>query len=134
MGGQEHLLGVKRLLGDREASIMEVLWDREDVSVREIQKALSAESELAYTTVMTTTDRLWKKGLLERRKSGNAYLYTPKESRESFIASCLGRLLESFMPDMSAAALSRFVDSLAERQPELLEELEQKLAQRRSSP
>lgn len=122
--------GLCRLLGHREACIMEVLWGRQDVSVREILRAISEEEELAYTTVMTITDRLWKKGLLERRKSGKTYLYTPKVSKESFVDSCLRKVLDCFMPDMNRAALSHFIDALASAQPELLEELEKMLRER----
>lgn len=122
--------GLCRLLGHREACIMEVLWGRRDVTVREILRAISKEEELAYTTVMTITDRLWKKGLLERRKEGKTYYYTPKSTKESFVTSCLRKVFDCFAPDMNRAALSHFVDSLATTQPELLEELEQMLRDR----
>ena len=122
--------GLCRLLGHREACIMEVLWGRENVTVREIHRAISKKEEIAYTTVMTITDRLWKKGLLERYKDGKTYFYTPKSSKESFVTSCLRRVFNSFAPDMNRAALSHFVDSLASCQPELLDELENMLKER----
>lgn len=109
---------------------MEVLWGRKNVSVREIHQEIAKTEELAYTTVMTITDRLYKKGLLSRNKEGKSYRYTPKNSRESFITSCVGRVLDSFVPDMNRAALSHFVDSLASAQPELLDELEELLRKR----
>ena len=85
-----------------------------------------------YTTVMTITERLWQKGLLERHQEGNAYLYTPKASRESFLTRSVGRILDSFVPDLDEAALVHFVDSVAREQPELLARLEEILEQRRS--
>ncbi len=132
-GVRLHESGLRRLLGDRETTIMEYLWGREDVSVREIHAALSRKEDLAYTTVMTITDRLWKKGLLARKQEGNAFLYTPRASRESFITGCLGTILESFLPDLNEAALTHFVDRLAEDQPGLLEELERLVARKRST-
>lgn len=125
--------GLSRLLGDREAPIMEFLWRREDVSVRAVHRAIAGKSELAYTTVMTIMDRLWKKGLLSRRQEGNAYLYTPRVTRESFMARCLGRILDVFLPDMDEAALGRFVDRLADQQPGLLDELDRLVRARRKS-
>jgi predicted transcriptional regulator len=122
--------GLCRLLGHREACIMEALWDHEDVSVREIHSALSKDEELAYTTVMTITDRLWKKGLLARRKRGKTYLYTPKSNKESFVTGAVRRVFDSFVPDLNRSALSHFVDTLAAQQPELLEELERLLRER----
>lgn len=124
--------GLRRLLGDRETSIMEILWDREDVSVREIHRQLSRREDVAYTTVMTITNRLWRKGLLRRRKEGNAYLYTPTQTRESFITSCLDRIFGAFLHDLNEAALSHFVDSLAKEQPDLLEELERLLREKKT--
>ena len=123
--------GIRRVLGDRESSIMEVLWGREDVAVREIHRELSREEDIAYTTVMTITGRLHDKGLLTRRKEGRAYLYTPVETRASFFRRCLDRIFEAFLPDMDEAALSRFVDSMAREQPDLLEDLEEMLRERR---
>lgn len=122
--------GLCRLLGHREACIMEVLWGQKNVSVRDILRAISKEEDLAYTTVLTITDRLWKKGLLDRHKDGKTYYYTPKSSKESFVNSCLRRVFDCFAPDMNRAALSHFVDSLATSQPELLNELEQMLRER----
>ncbi len=126
--------GLNRVLGDREASIMEVLWGREDVAVREIHKHIAEHEDIAYTTVMTITDRLWRKGLLRRRKEGNAYLYTPVATRESFMASCLERILTSFLPDMTETSLSRFVDNLANEKPGLLDDLERLVRERKANP
>jgi predicted transcriptional regulator len=55
---------------------MEVLWTRGECKVREVMRTL--DRDLAYTTVMTTLDRLFRKKLLGRRKSGRAYIYSPR--------------------------------------------------------
>ncbi len=125
--------GLNKVLGERESSIMELLWGRTDVSVREIHDALAERERIAYTTVMTIADRLWKKGLLSRRKQGNAYLYTPTQSRESFVTRCLKRVFGAFVPDLNPSALSHFVDSLADTQPELLDELERLIERKREA-
>lgn len=123
--------GLRRILGSRETSIMEVLWGRQDVSVREIHRILCERENVAYTTVMTIADRLWRKGLLRRRKDGNAWLYSPAATRESFVTSCLGRILDAFLPDLNEVALSRFVDGIAREKPGLLAELERLLQRRK---
>ena len=64
------------LLGSLEAEVMEVLWTRGECKVREVMRTL--DRDLAYTTVMTTLDRLFRKKLLDRRKSGRAYIYSPR--------------------------------------------------------
>jgi predicted transcriptional regulator len=60
-------------LGALEREVMAIVWDRGEVNVRDTSARLS--SRVAYTTVMTTLDRLFKKGLLTRRKVGRAFVY-----------------------------------------------------------
>lgn len=126
--------GLRRVLGRRELSIMEILWGRQDVSVREVHQDLARRESVAYTTVMTIADRLWRKGLLRRRKEGNAWLYTPVATREKFVATCLERVLDAFLPDLNEAALSRFVDGIAKEKPGLLDDLERLLHRRKGRP
>ena len=63
-------------LGELEQRIMEVIWDRPGSSVREVADGMRGETDRAYTTVMTTLDRLHRKGLLRREKDGLAWRYT----------------------------------------------------------
>jgi predicted transcriptional regulator len=73
---------------------MEALWDRGGWSTpREVLELLDGERNLAYTTVMTVLVHLWKKGLLERRKDGRAYVYHPVQTREEWTASRMSELL-----------------------------------------
>lgn len=80
---------------------------------------------LAYTTVMTTLDRLFKKGLLERRRSGRAFRYAPHTSREALAAGFLRQWLRRLLPGAPARLLLvSFVDAVGEHDRELLAELE----------
>src|SRR3712207_567495 len=67
-------------LGKLEREVMEETWRLGEVSVRDIYRAF--DERIAYTTVMTTLDRLFKKKLLERRKRGRAFVYAAVVSRE----------------------------------------------------
>jgi predicted transcriptional regulator len=69
-------------LGKLERQVLDEAWGRGEVSVRDIY--LTFEERIAYTTLMTTLDRLYKKRLLERRKDGRAFLYSPAVTREEF--------------------------------------------------
>ena len=72
--------GLASLFGALELRVLEVLWERGDeVSVRDV---LPHFPRAAYTTVMTTMERLHRKGVLERRKAGRAFLYRPAQSVE----------------------------------------------------
>ena len=65
-----------------ELECLKALWSLGEASVKDVQAALVRDRKLAYTTVMTILERLARKGGVMRRKSGRAYLYSPRLSRE----------------------------------------------------
>ncbi len=70
-----------RQLGDLEAVIMNLFWDRSGaMTVRDVLEELSTSRKLAYTTVMTVMDNLYRKDLLTRTQQGRAYQYQPARS------------------------------------------------------
>jgi predicted transcriptional regulator len=64
------------VLGPLEARVMEVLWDCDECTVRQVLTRL--HRKLAYTTILTTLVRLHSKKLANRRKSGRAYVYSAR--------------------------------------------------------
>jgi len=86
-----------RGLGRREQEIMKVLWVRGSASVLEVAQCLSIA--LAYTTVMTTLDRLFKKGLLERRKKNRAFIYSASLTAGEMERRRAASLVERFFSD-----------------------------------
>ncbi|HWO71091.1 MAG TPA: BlaI/MecI/CopY family transcriptional regulator [Actinomycetota bacterium] len=81
-------------LGPLEQAVMDFVWDRGGhVTVREVHGAVGSGRGLAYTTVMTVMDRLWRKGLLQRRRIGRAYLYEPRITREEHAAQLVRKVL-----------------------------------------
>lgn len=113
-----------RDLGPLEQRVLELLWQRRAaLTVRETREALA--DGLAYTTVMTTLDRLYKKGLLERVREGRGFRYLPRASRETYAAGLLRRALDrGFGRSSLRPLLSTLVDAVGERDRELLPELE----------
>ncbi|MDQ3353045.1 MAG: BlaI/MecI/CopY family transcriptional regulator [Actinomycetota bacterium] len=102
----------KLLMGELEASVMDVLWDRGgSLTPGEVHQVLGAERPLAYTTVMTILVRLWQKGRLDRQRDGRAYAYRPRQSREQHAAARMGQVLVSARN--RPAALAQFVDALS---------------------
>ena len=85
---------LKGQLGSLERGIMDVIWDGPDteVSVRDVLESAAGKG-LAYTTVMTVLDRLWRKGYLTRRRSGRAYLYTAARTRDEHVESLVTEVL-----------------------------------------
>ncbi len=84
----------KAQMGELEAAVMDVLWDRGGwMTPGEVHAALARRGELAYTTVMTILVRLWQKGRLERERDGRAYAYQPVQTREQHAATRMGEVL-----------------------------------------
>ena len=106
--------GLRKLLGDLEADIMQAVWDRGDVevTVREIHEALEASRKIAYTTVMTVMGNLARKGLLQAERSGKAHLYRASQSYEQFTEQAVGRIVEELMKDFSAPAIAHFARAM----------------------
>src|SRR2546422_4898490 len=84
-----------RSLGALEREILSCCWAHGALSVREGCALLT--SPVAYTTVMTTMDRLFKKGLLSRRKSGRAFVYTATATREELEGAVAAELVGSLL-------------------------------------
>lgn len=103
--------GARLQMGELEAAVMDVLWNRGGWSTPgEVHEALAAKRPLAYTTVMTILVRLWQKGRLERHRDGRAYAYRPLRSREEHAAARMSELLVG-VPDRPAA-LAHFLEAL----------------------
>lgn len=111
-------------LGPLESKVLGLLWGQErPVTVRDVQAAFP---ELAYTTLMTTLDRLYRKGVLTRRRRGRAFCYEPRCSR----AAMVGELISGHIADLlcasgaSSAILSTLVLAVGRRDASLLDELD----------
>ncbi|MEU7865636.1 BlaI/MecI/CopY family transcriptional regulator [Dactylosporangium sp. NPDC049140] len=77
-------------LGELEAALMDLMWSRGTATtVREALTELQWHRELAYTTVMTVVDSLYRKGWLTREPDGRAYRYTPTMTRDQYVAKTM---------------------------------------------
>ena len=119
-------------LGDLERAVMEIAWAGNEVSVRSACERLG--SSVAYTTVMTTMDRLFKKGLLARRKEGRAFLYRATATRDELEGAIASELVQNLLHHTGAEALpvlSSLVDAVSEHDRALLDELERLVREKR---
>ncbi|MBA2449274.1 MAG: BlaI/MecI/CopY family transcriptional regulator [Chloroflexi bacterium] len=110
--------GIRKVLGDLEAEIMELIWSRpvgQGVTVREIFETLYERRRLAYTTVMSTMVRLAKKRFLRAEKINQAYVYYPNSTRDEFVSRFVGRILENLLVGFTGPTLAG-LDSLSDPQ------------------
>ena len=121
-----------RQLGPLEDELLRVLWTRGDATVRELIDDSAVNG--AYTTVMTTLDRLYKKGLLERTPEGRAFRYKPKQSEAEIHQNIVTRGLKELLSSAGEheAPLSFLVDAISDHDAALLEQLQQAVARKRS--
>ncbi|PYX94835.1 MAG: CopY family transcriptional regulator [Acidobacteria bacterium] len=119
-------------LGELERRAMEAVWQKQELSVRDLFEEL--QKRWAYTTLMTTLDRLHKKGILNRRKEGRAFLYSPRISRKQLEQGIASDLIDSLLARNAgevAPLLSCFVEVVSEKDRSLLDELERLVREKR---
>ena len=96
--------GIRKVLGDLEAEIMELVWARpadQGILVRDVFEILYERRRIAYTTVMNTMSRLAKKHLLRVEKRDQAYVYYPTLGQHEFVSRFVGRILEDLLVNFS---------------------------------
>ncbi len=132
--------GIRKMLGDLEAEIMEVVWARppgQGTTVRDVFELLyeqrrRAKDTIAYTTVMNTMARMARKHLLRVEKDDQAYVYYPTLSREQFVARFVGRILEDLLVSFSGPTMETLrglsEPGAAARARELLDEIARRRA------
>lgn len=111
---------------------MDVLWAYGDCNVRNVVDKLSRP--LAYTTIMTTLDRLFKKGLLNRRREARAFVYSARLTRAEWERARAGELVAGFLAvpqPRHDLLVSCLVDAVGRHDRELLAELEKKIRSER---
>lgn len=102
--------GIRKVLGDLEAEVMEVIWARpanQGTTVREVFEILYERRRIAYTTVMSTMARLARKRLLRAEKVEAAYVYYPALSEEDFVSGFVGRILEDLLVSFSGTTIEQ---------------------------
>jgi predicted transcriptional regulator len=119
-----HFRAASSQLGPLEQRLLEALWARGTATVRELVE--DSREVLAYTTLMTTLDRLFKKNLLTRVAEGRAFRYAPRFTREELHREVAGRVFRELLeasPE-SSLPLSYLVEILTERDAQLLDDLQ----------
>ena len=119
-------------LGKLEREVMNITWQQGEISVRDVFQAF--EERVAYTTLMTTLHRLYKKGVLDRRKHGRAFLYSPRVSPVEFeqgiakdlIAGMIDRSVDHVEP-----LLACIVDTVSEQDRALLDALDRLIREKK---
>jgi predicted transcriptional regulator len=95
---------------DSERAILDVLWRKKHASVREIADELSRKKPVAYTTVLTVLGIMSRKGLVNHRVEGRAFIYSAAISRAKARKQAIERVLKQFF-DGSPSVLAEHLIS-----------------------
>jgi BlaI family transcriptional regulator, penicillinase repressor len=122
--------GIKQVLGELEAEVINVLWRQPSQTVVEVEQRLRRKREIAHTTVLTTLDRMHRKGYLSREKRGKAFVYSARYTQEEFERALTQEVLSALLGGLGDPVLSTFVDLVGEDTAKL-NHLESLIKQRR---
>jgi predicted transcriptional regulator len=123
---------LRAALGNLEREVMEVVWRTDETTVREVQALLPRS--VAYTTVMTTLDRLFKKGFVGRSLVGRAFVYRALRTRQQLEADVASGLVSGlFSGGAAMPILSNLVDAVGSQDDgaDLLSALEEMVRDKR---
>jgi predicted transcriptional regulator len=117
-------------LGPLEQRLLGEVWARSNATVRELIDY--AQLDMAYTTVMTTLDRLYKKGLLRRTEENRAFRYFPLVSKEELQRQAAGQAIQQLLASGPASLpLSYLVEAVTDHDQQLLDELQKLVEDKR---
>ncbi|MBS3060478.1 MAG: BlaI/MecI/CopY family transcriptional regulator [DPANN group archaeon] len=102
--------GINSLVSDLESGILDELWERQNAIAREVYNELKDVHNVSYTTVVVTLDRLYDKGLVDRKtemcRGGQRYIYSPKHSRQDLGNMVADRFLSYLKTTFGEASTS----------------------------
>ena len=124
-GFKPNARGPGQVLGELETAVMELLWREAELTVNQVEERLQRRRQIAHTTVLTTLDRMHRKGYLTREKKGKAFVYAPHYTREEFERGLAQEVLGALLGGLGEPVLSTFVELVGEDEAKLerLEEL-----------
>jgi predicted transcriptional regulator len=125
--------GLEQTLGALESQVMDALWSTDDpMCVDDVRRILQESGkDSAYTTIMTTLARLYRKGFLAREMKGRAYYYAPRISRRELGSSVTKQVIDGLLGAFAEPTMSYFVDALSDSDPDKLDALAEMIREKR---
>ncbi|MCG3210272.1 MAG: hypothetical protein FOGNACKC_03903 [Anaerolineae bacterium] len=122
--------GLTHIFGELEARLVEAVWKLNEASVQEVIDYLGGD--LNYKTTMTVLNRLVEKGVLQRQKSGRAFVYSATATRQDLLAGVFDRMVRGmFNAEFREIALAQMVATAEAVDPQILDELSRLIQQRK---
>ena len=122
---------VAPLTGELQLQVMSAVWRLGDARVEEVRAALPPRYRGAYNTIQTVLNRLVERGLLSRRKSGNAFVYRARLSEAEYLSRSISHTLAGASMDARQAALAQLIGGLKDAELDDLRQLGREMNKRR---
>jgi len=120
--------------GELQAQIMSALWRLESGTVEEVRSSLPRRYRGAYNTVQTVLNRLTDRGLLSRKRRGNAFVYRARVSEADYVSRSIELTLAGASAGARNAALARLIGTLEPGELSDLQHLAGEARQKRRRP
>ena len=125
--------GLDQIFGRLERQLMEVLWGRGESSVREVLEDLDHLNCPAYSTLITVMNRLANKDLLEKKKIGKTFFYTPVYTKKELLDIVAKKVVEGISDLSLQSTIVSFVDYIADKEDKHLESLAELINEKRKA-
>ncbi len=99
----------KRIFGELELKVMNVLWEKKEASVFDVQNSIG--KDVAYTTILTVLSRMFTKGMVDRSKVGKNYVFSIKMEKSQAISSMLDKIKKSIFGGKSFQMVNYLIDN-----------------------
>jgi BlaI family transcriptional regulator, penicillinase repressor len=96
-------------LGQLQRDVMEIVWERGEATVHQVRAALDRKRQLAYTTILTTLQKLERAGWLDHRPEGKSYVYFPTHTRQQAGAGSVKRFVKRVFDGNAVAMFQHLI-------------------------
>ncbi|WP_296047144.1 BlaI/MecI/CopY family transcriptional regulator [uncultured Alteromonas sp.] len=119
-------------LGELEKQVLKYLWKNAEADVKQVHQAMSQKRQSSLNTVQSAVERLFRKGLLTRRKLGHAFLYQAKVDKEGLISQLIETVTNDFVEKGESSLLAAFSSVSSRMDESELDALERLIEQQRA--
>jgi len=118
-------------LGELELVVLEALWQQPHLDAKAVCARIPATRQPSLSTVQSALERLYRKELVERVKSGHAYTYSASVSRSNLLGRLMSDVIHLLHDGRLETILSSFVNVAADLDESSLNELETLIARKK---
>jgi len=102
----------QKTLSPLEQEVMDIVWKLESCHIRDVLEKIGKTRPLAYTTVATLLQRLYEKGMVNRKNEGLAFVYSPRSTRKEYSKNIAKSFLHNFFKSFGESAMVSFAESV----------------------